>query len=232
MGKEFTNMAKQVIKAAAREALDLSHGYIGTEHLLLALLDTSGCVAAKVLENSDITRERIYRLIEDLVTPKEGVIVADREEFTPKARQVLERAGQQAERLGYKETGTEHLLLAMITEPDCMACRLLHTAGLNAQKMCVDLLAAMGQDASRIKESFQNGKPVVQRDEGTTPTLEKYSRDLTKAAKLGRLDPVVGREDEINRLVQILSRRTKNNPCLTGEPGVGKTAIILQKGVF
>lgn len=227
MGKQFTNLAKQVIKAAAKEALELNHGYIGTEHLLLALLGTSGCVAAKVLEQgSDITRERIYSLIEELVTPADGVLVADREEFTPKARRILERAKQQAERFGAAEAGTEHILLAMVTEPDCMACRLLHTAGLNAQKMCVDLLNAMGQDAARIKESFQNGRPVIQKEEGNTPTLEKYSRDLTKLARQGTLDPVIGREDEINRLVQILSRRTKNNPCLTGEPGVGKTAIV------
>ncbi|MCI8370821.1 MAG: ATP-dependent Clp protease ATP-binding subunit [Lachnospiraceae bacterium] len=225
MGKEFTNQASQVIKAAIKESLALNHGYVGTEHLLLGLMEVSHSVAAKALESAEVTRQRMEQLIEELITPGTGTLVAEPEELSPRAKMVLDKAKAEAERFQSRKAGTEHILIAILKEPDCVAFRLLHTAGVNIQKLYVDLLVAMGEDANRYKEDFQNGKPIIKKDKSQTPTLEKFSRDLTRLASEGRLDPVIGRENEIQRVIQILSRRTKNNPCLTGEPGVGKTAI-------
>lgn len=226
MGKQFTDMAQKAIKEAKREALAKNHGYVGTEHLLLGLVLVPESVAAKTLGAADVTKSRLDHLIDDLITPNGGVMQKEPDEMAPRAQAVLERAGDEAARFHAHKIGTEHLLIAMIKEPECVAFRLLHTAGVNIQKLYVSLLVAMGEDANRYKEDFQNGKPIIKGGRSQTPTLDKYSRDLTKLAKEGALDPVIGREQEIQRLIQILSRRTKNNPCLTGEPGVGKTAIV------
>ncbi len=226
MGKQFTSMAQQAIKEAKKEALAKKHGYVGTEHLLLGLVQVPESVAAKVLESADITRERLGKLIDELITPNGSVMLASPEEMAPRAQTVLQCAGEEAARFHAEQIGTEHLLIAIIKEPECVAFRLLHTAGVNIQKLYVNLLVAMGEDANRYKEDFQNGKPIIRGERSQTPTLDKYSRDLTGLARDGALDPVIGREQEIQRLIQILSRRTKNNPCLTGEPGVGKTAIV------
>lgn len=226
MGKQFTSMAQQAIKEAKKEALAKKHGYVGTEHLLLGLVQVPESVAAKVLESADINRERLGKLIDELITPNGSVMLASPEEMAPRAQTVLQCAGEEAARFHAEQIGTEHLLIAIIKEPECVAFRLLHTAGVNIQKLYVNLLVAMGEDANRYKEDFQNGKPIIRGERSQTPTLDKYSRDLTGLARDGALDPVIGREQEIQRLIQILSRRTKNNPCLTGEPGVGKTAIV------
>lgn len=158
----------------------------------------------------------------ELIAFENGVDLKEREGYSPRARRVLEEAHRQAARFGQKETGTEHLLLALIKEGENVAVRLLNTLGANVQKIYADTLAAIGQDANLYKEDLgrkQSGK-------GKPSTLSQYSRDLTALAREGKLDPVIGREEEIHRLIQILSRRTKNNPCLIGEPGVGKTAVV------
>ena len=167
--------------------------------------------------------EALLKLIDELVAAGEEVTVADRDGYSPRTQMVLDRAREMADRFDSERIGTEHLLLAIIKEGDCAASRLLNTMGANPQKLFVDILAAMGEDPAQYREEIQRG-----RNEGATltPTLDQYSRDLTAMARAGRLDPVIGREKETERVIQILCRRGKNNPCLIGEPGVGKTAIV------
>ena len=168
--------------------------------------------------------DKIRGLIEEMFTGGGQVMVADNADFTPRAGRILDASVAEAARLGSRQAGTEHILLAMLKETDCIAVRLLNTKGINVQKVYIDLLTATGQDVTSAKNEYmmQRGK----KGKSSTPILDQYSRDLTAYAKEGKLDPVIGREGEIQRLVQILSRRTKNNPCLVGEPGVGKTAVV------
>ena len=167
--------------------------------------------------------EALLKLIDELVAAGEEVTVADRDGYSPRTQMVLDRAREMADRFDSERIGTEHLLLAIIKEGDCAASRLLNTMGANPQKLFVDILAAMGEDPAQYREEIQRGR----NEEATlTPTLDQYSRDLTAMARAGRLDPVIGREKETERVIQILCRRGKNNPCLIGEPGVGKTAIV------
>ena len=156
-----------------------------------------------------------------MIAPAEGTAVAESDGYSPRAAKVLENAEKEAVRFHADAIGTEHILIAMIKETDCVASRLLTTLSVNMQKVI-----AMGEDANLYREEFQNGRPGKKKNNEGTPTLDQYSRDLTQLATEGALDPVVGREEEIQRVIQILSRRTKNNPCLIGEPGVGKTAIV------
>ena len=158
-----------------------------------------------------------------MIAPAEGTAVAESDGYSPRAAKVLENAEKEAVRFHADAIGTEHILIAMIKETDCVASRLLTTLSVNMQKVFVDTLIAMGEDANLYREEFQNGRPGKKKNNEGTPTLDQYSRDLTQLATEGALDPVVGREEEIQRVIQILSRRTKNNPCLIGEPGVGKT---------
>ncbi len=167
----------------------------------------------------------MLELIQELIAPSEPVGILEGEGYSPRAVRVLEGAAKEAVRFRSSKIGTEHILLAIIKETECVASRLLNTLSVNIQKMYVDTLIAMGEDANLYKEEFQNGRPGRRRRSDGTPVLDQYSRDLTQMAKEGSLDPVVGREQEIRRVIQILSRRSKNNPCLIGEPGVGKTAI-------
>ena len=154
------------------------------------------------------------------------MIVADAGGYSPRTLRVLENAAKEAERFKNEKVGTEHLLIALIKEADCAAVRLLNTLGVNLQRLYVETLTAMGEDVSLHKDEFQNGKLAKKKNLEATPTLNQYSRDLTQLAKEGGLDPVIGREEEMQRVIQILSRRSKNNPCLIGEPGVGKTAVV------
>jgi len=223
MQKRFTGSARKVLENARRQAVSLGHNFIGTEHLLLALLATKG-VASEVLKENGVSYDKIAALIEDSLTTDSNVMTAGDVEMTPRAHKIVNNSLQEAERLGAPSTGTEHILVAMLKEADCIAVRLLNTKGINVQKLYVDVLTAAGQDANSAKNEYmmQRGR----KGKSATPMLDQYSRDLTALAKEGKLDPVIGREAETRRLVQILSRRTKNNPCLIGEPGVGKTAVV------
>ncbi|MBO5371172.1 MAG: ATP-dependent Clp protease ATP-binding subunit [Lachnospiraceae bacterium] len=226
MQKPFTTKAQKALKSAERLSKSMQHNYIGTEHLLVGLLKEGTGVAARVLMDSKIEEEQLLDLIESLIAPAGQVMLAYADGWTPKAEQILQNAGKEAERFNSKEIGTEHLLIAIIKETECAASRLMNTLGVNLQKMYVDTLVAMGEDGNLYKEDFQNGKPSKKKNAADTPMLNQFSRDLTKLAKEHSLDPVIGRNDEIQRVIQILSRRGKNNPCLIGEPGVGKTAIV------
>ncbi len=222
MQSQFTDKAQNALTLAGKCARSLKQGYIGTEHILIGLLKEGTGVAAKVLTDNGVETEAVMEMIRDLIAFENGVAVKDREGYSPRAARILEEAHRQAARFGQKQTGTEHLLLALIKEGENVAVRLLNTLGVNVQKIYVDTLIAIGQDGSLYKEDL--GKKGERKAKQST--LEQYSRDLTALAREGRLDPVVGREEEIRRVVQILSRRTKNNPCLVGEPGVGKTAVV------
>ena len=222
MQSQFTDKAQNALAQASRCARSLKQGYIGTEHILVGLLKEDTGVAAKVLADNGVETGQVMDMIRDLIAFENGVAVKDREGYSPRAARILEEAHHQAARFGQKQTGTEHLLLAMIKEGENVAVRLLNTLGANVQKIYVDTLIAIGQDGNLYKEDL--GKKGDRKAKQST--LEQYSRDLTALAREGKLDPVVGRNEEIRRVIQILSRRTKNNPCLVGEPGVGKTAVV------
>ena len=226
MQKPYTEKAKKAMELAGKSSKMMHHNYIGTEHLLLGLLKEGSGVAAKVLMSMGVEEKKIMDLIESLIAPSAGVAILDAEGYSPRTLRVLEAAQNEAERFKSSEIGTEHLLIALIKESDCAAVRLLNTMGVNLQKMYIETLVAIGEDTALYKEDFQNGKPVKKKGGDVTPTLSQYSRDLTQLAREGELDPVIGREEEIQRVIQILSRRGKNNPCLIGEPGVGKTAVV------
>ena len=216
----YTDNAKAALTFAKRMAKTTGQNYIGTEHILLGLLKQQSGVAAKILQNHGVTSERVLEVIRELIAPSGAVSILERDGYSPRAVQILEEADKQAARFRSSETGTEHILLSIIKEGDNIAARLLYTLGVSLQKMYVDTLIAMGEDAGLAKEDLNPKKK-----KNPTKTLDQYSRDLTKLAREEKLDPVIGRESEILRVIQILSRRTKNNPCLIGEPGVGKTAI-------
>ncbi len=226
MQTSYTAKAKKAIDIASRMSKSLHHNYIGTEHILLGLLKENTGVAAQILRDNGVELDKVLNLIEELIAPAQTVALQEPEGYSPRATRVLEGAAKEATRFRSEKIGTEHILLAMVKETECVAARLLNTLSVNIQKMYVDTLIAMGEDASLYKEDFQNGKPGRKKNTEATAVLDQYSRDLTKLSAEGSLDPVVGREKEIDRVIQILSRRNKNNPCLIGEPGVGKTAIV------
>ena len=225
MSTQYTNQAKTAVKYAEKTARRYKHSYIGTEHLLAGLLHEEEGTAGMVLRDMGISEERLMEMIRKLIAPEESnVLTADRAGYTPRATRMLEGAVEEADDLRSEKIGTEHLLLAMLREVDCMGTRLLHTMGVNIRKLQNEVLAAMGEEVANPRD---NGNARSRNEAATgTPTLDQYSRDLTEMARQGVMDPVVGREDEIGRVIQILSRRTKNNPCLIGEPGVGKTAVV------
>lgn len=228
MRNKFTKRAQTALTLAKAAAIDFELGYIGTEHLLLGLLSETEGAAGRVLEEFQVDGKKLVELIDKLVTPAEVGNVTEIEMkpvYSPRTEKVLESAVAEAQNSGCEKAGTEHLLLAMLRETDCVGTRLLYTMGVNIQKLYAAVLGAMGYDNESIQEEFQAAKAMQNPGGSPTPALDQYSRDLTQMAAEGKLDPVVGREKEISRLIQILSRRTKNNPCLVGEPGVGKTAI-------
>ena len=224
MMERYTPQAQEALGLAVGIAETLNHGYVGTEHLLIGLLQEGTGVAAKVLEDNGLEEDRVIELVSQLIAPNPTVQTADRTDYTPRARRVIENSYREAVRFKAAQIGTEHILIAMLREGDCVASRLLNTIGVNIQKLYVDLLAAMGEDAPASRDDLQGAKGG--RHGNATPALDSYSRNLTRLAAEGRLDPVIGRGQEIQRVIQILSRRTKNNPCLIGEPGVGKTAVV------
>ena len=223
MQPQFTDKAKTALAMAERAARNLKQSYVGTEHILLGLLRENTGVAATVLVSNGVEEQHLKEMIKDLIAPESSVMLAERDGYSPRAEKVLEESHRQAGRFHSDKTGTEHILLAMLKEGENVAVRLLNTMGISIQKLYMDVLSAMGEDKSLYKEDLGRKQ---NRKKNATSTLEQYSRDLTALAREGKLDPIIGREDEIRRVVQILSRRTKNNPCLIGEPGVGKTAVV------
>ena len=222
--QQFTDKAKVALQKAAKAAKDLHQSYIGSEHILVGLLKEKTGVAARVLSDNGVDEVQLVSMIKELIAPEGNVALLERDGYSPRAAKVLEDSHRLAEKFKSQQTGTEHILLAILREGENVGLRLLNTIGVNVQKLYMDTLIAMGEDINQHKDDLNKSRNK-KRNYGTTQTLNQYSRDLTYLAKEGKLDPVVGRETEIMRVVQILSRRTKNNPCLIGEPGVGKTAI-------
>lgn len=223
MQNQYTKMAAQALKTAELLAKKMRHNYIGTEHILIGLVREKGSVAAQLLADYEVQDTRLLELMEELIAPEGVVLLKEPEGYSPRAKKVLQQGKKESLRFHAEQIGTEHLLLSLIRDTECVATRLLHTLGVNLQKMCSDVLVALGEDPAAIKGEI-SGKGGRGR-QGATPTLDRFSRDLTENAREGKLDPVFGRETEMNRVIRILCRRTKNNPCLVGEPGVGKTAI-------
>ncbi len=222
--ERYTPQAKEALSLAVEMAESLNRGYVGTEHLLIGLLQEGTGVAARVLEENGVEEAKVVELVSQLISPDTSVQMAENAAYTPRARRVIENSYREAVRFKAAQIGTEHILIAILREGDCVASRLLNTMGISVQKLYIDLLAAMGEDAPSIKEEMPN-RSAGKRG-SSTPALDSFSRNLTQMALDGKLDPVIGREHEIQRVIQILSRRTKNNPCLIGEPGVGKTAVV------
>ena len=226
MQEKLTRQASNALILAKKTAQMCSHSYVGTEHMLIGLVKEKEGTAGKVLRESGVKEKDLKELIDKLVAPS-GIALKERvPEYSPRARKIMEYAEEEVTLYPGKKVGTEHLLLALLKETDCVAVRLLYTMGVNIQKLYASVMTAMGIDDDTITEELQAAKAAREKNGSTTPVLDQYSRDLTMLAKEGKLDSVIGREKEIGRLIQILSRRTKNNPCLVGEPGVGKTAIV------
>ena len=219
---KFTSRAKKAIELAQDEAMSLGHSYIGTEHILYGLVKEGAGVASKVLANQDISAENIENKIIEMIGKE--VITNTELGFTPRSKRVIENSFIEAKKLGYDYIGTEHLLMGILREGDSIAVRILIDLGIDLPKLYNEIVNVINE-----VQDAQNGNPKGNNSKGSfnsTPTLNQFGEDLTKKAVDGKLDPVVGRHDEIERVIQILSRRTKNNPCLIGEPGVGKTAIV------
>lgn len=219
---QFTEKARKALLLSEKIAARMRVGYVGTEHILLGLLKEGTGVAAKVLLDNGVDEMKLVEMIKDLIAPDAVVATMGKDGYSPRAVRVLEEAHNQADRFRMESAGTEHILLALLKEGENVAVRLLNTMGISVQKLYVDTLVSTGEDASLYKEELY--KKQNKKKGGSV--LEQYSRDLTAQAAKGKLDPVIGREEEIQRVVQILSRRSKNNPCLIGEPGVGKTAVV------
>ncbi|SHJ69952.1 ATP-dependent Clp protease ATP-binding subunit [Pseudobutyrivibrio xylanivorans] len=222
---EYSKQAKRAISGASKLSKSLQHSYVGTEHLLISIIEQENSLAAKVLNSNGVDRQALLKLVEELISPGGDVAVRERDGYTPKMEQLLEHAADEADKCNSKTIGTEHLLLAMIRMQDCSGARLLNSLDVNPHKLFSELVAGMGAEGTVYKEEMQainSGR--AKRNE--VSYLDQFSRDLTAMAEDGELDPIVGRDSEIQRVIQILSRRGKNNPCLIGEPGVGKTAIV------
>lgn len=223
---KFTPQAQMSIEYAEHIMTDFRHGYLGTEHLLVGLIHTPNSVAQSALEACGITEEDILVKIKDIIGGGSTSLVATKD-FTPRVKRIFEISGQLAKQIGSGRIGTEFLLIAILKEKNCIAVKLLESLGVNTNKLLAALMEMLTGANQKTDVSFskvQAGTTKVAKS--TTPNLDKYSRDLTEFAREGKFDPIVGREKEIERVIQILSRRTKNNPCLVGEPGVGKTAVV------
>ena len=216
-----TEQAIEALRSAGTIAKELEHPYVGTEHLLLGLRKVYSGVAGQVLANNGVQEENIEKVIEELISPTSMLRVESRPEYSPRLEYILEEGKTEALRFREAEIGTEHLLLALLGDVDCVAMRILLTLNINPQKILRDILSVLGIEPKEYQEGISAGS-----NKKKTDVLEQYGVDLTQKAAEGKLDPVIGRKSEISRLMQILSRRTKNNPCLVGEPGVGKTAVI------
>ena len=213
----YTEQAESALKRAQKISARMQHPYTGTEHILLGLLDEKDSTAGQVLASAGVTRKGLEEMIDQLIAPEGGVLLEEGRGFTPRAKKILDDAVAEAKRFHEEQAGTEHILIAILKDGECVGYRLLNTMNIRLRELYTALVASMGEKASEYKEEAKNAG---------TQTLEQFSRDLTALAEDGKLDPVIGREEEIQRVIQVLSRRTKNNPCLIGEPGVGKTAIV------
>ena len=228
MTYKFTNKASKAIEIANDIALELGHSYIGTEHILYGLAKEGNGIASKVLENQDVTAEDILNKIEELVgrdNPIDNII-----DFTPRTKRVVETAFIEARKIGYNFIGTEHILIGILREGDCIAAKILLDLNVNIPKLYNEIIKIINE-GEEYNQGEENSSNNVKNKKGKgsynqTPTLNQFGEDLTKKAEEGKLDPIIGRKEEIERVIQILSRRTKNNPCLIGEPGVGKTAAV------
>ncbi len=218
MQGKFTEKAQEVIRKAQEAAYDLGHDYIGTEHLLIGIMSVSDSVAAKAIESQGISRSDVWDKVETVIG--RGNSTSGAEGYTPRVKRIIDRSVQEAVNLQAGYVGTEHILIALLSESDCIAVKILASLGANIQRIYEDVMNMLGEG-----EKDGNGSSSASTGEGNTPNLDKYSRDFTQMAKDNKFDPIIGRDKEIDRVIQILSRRTKNNPCLVGDPGVGKTAI-------
>ena len=218
--KQYTRQAQEALNMARKIAAELKHPYVGTEHLLFGLKRVFTGVAGQVLDKNKVDEEQMEKAMDILVSAPEAAKKERKHlEYSPRLRYILEESQNEAVQLASEKVGTEHLLLTMLKDGDCVATRMLMTLNVNIQKLFQDLLLAAGIDPKEYMENQKDGETVG-------GIIDQYSTDLTQEAREGKLDPVIGREKEIARVMEILSRRTKNNPCLVGEPGVGKTAIV------
>ena len=223
---KFTNRAQKAIQIANELAIELGHNYVGTEHVLYGLAKEGGGIASKVLENQEVTPDEIIDKIAELIGQEEPI--TETLGFTPRTKRVIENAFIEARKIGYNYIGTEHILIGILREGDCIAARILLELNVNIPKLYNEIIKVIneGEDLSGGEEQKEKENGRKKGSYNQTTTLNQFGEDLTKKAEEGKLDPIVGRKEEIDRVIQILSRRTKNNPCLIGEPGVGKTAVV------
>ena len=226
MTEQYTDSAREALRLARQASQSLKHGYIGTEHLLLGLLREENGTAGSLLREANIGEERTLELIDQLVSSLSEAADGAADGYTPRARSVLEVAAVEARESQMDAVGTEHILLALIEDVECVAARLLHTMEADLPQMYRTLLNILDVSPQRSRELMKNVRTAGDVGQAPTPVLDQYSRDMTARAQEGKLDVIVGRQTETERIIQVLSRRTKNNPCLIGEPGVGKTAIV------
>ncbi len=224
MQGKFTNKAQEVLKRAQEAALKLGNKYVGTEHILLGLTLVSDSVAAKALESQGVTYHQVMDKIQSMTGGTSAYYIPA--DFTPRAKRVVESSVQEAFRMGTGYVGTEHIIIALIRENDNIAVRIMVSLDLNLQRLYDDIMNMLGEGEDQNSSARGMNSQGEKQEKSATETLDKFSRDMTALAKKNKFDPIVGRDKEIERIVQILSRRTKNNPCLVGDPGVGKTAIV------
>ncbi len=224
MTYKFTNRAKKAIELANEVAIELGHNYIGTEHVLYGLVKEGSGVASKVLKNQEVTATECINKMIELIGQEEPI--TETLGFTPRTKKVFENAFIEARKIGYNYIGTEHLLIGILREGDCIAARILLELNVNIPRLYNEIIKVIneGEDLASEEKSGKQERKIGSYNQ--TTTLNQFGEDLTKKAVEGKLDPIIGRKEEIERVIQILSRRTKNNPCLIGEPGVGKTAVV------
>ena len=222
---EFTESARKVIEYAKNFSIENNYPYIGTEHILYGLIAEGEGLAAVILKKQDLTEEYIEEEILKIDGIMNTQVNEDEVDFTPRAKRIIANSQKEALRMGQNYVGSEHILLSLMREIDSVAVRILIDADIDPQKIFTELLKILG-DESPISDNYHDPTNIESKSKNNTPTLNQYGKDLTELAKQNKLDPVIGREKEIERVIEILSRRTKNNPCLIGEPGVGKTAVV------
>src|SRR5215471_16950911 len=226
MYERFTDRARKVMQLANQEAQRFNHEYIGTEHILLGLVKEGSGVAANVLKNLDVDLRRIRLEVEKLVQSGPEMVTMGKLPQTPRAKKVIEYAIEEARNLNHNYVGTEHLLLGLLREEEGVAAQVLRNLGLKLEDVREEVLNLLGHNLDPSGESSERPSSGGKQSKSKTPALDSFGRDLTELARQSKLDPVIGRTNEIERVIQVLSRRTKNNPVLLGEAGVGKTAIV------